>query len=201
MRILSLRMQSRKVVTSWPPPIRNPTDSPYNTSVLFSLRDFHKADFETLWRIDQSCFAPGISYSRPELFAYITMRGAFTVVAEESAEAIAARQEVDPGAWRVLGFVVARLNTRGLGHVITIDVIPEARRSGVGSALLKAVENRLGLAGGTRVRLETAVNNASALAFYKRHGYTVTKAIPHYYPDGVDAFVMQKDLPSRMSDG
>ena len=205
MRILSLRMQSRKPVTSWPPPNRRPTDLPYNTSVLFSLRDFHKTDFETLWRIDQSCFAPGISYSRPELSAYITMRGAFTVVAESSAEAEGnarvAKAEFHPSARGILGFVVASLNTRGAGHVITIDVIPEARRSGVGSALLTAAENRLRLAGSTRVRLETAVNNASALAFYKRHGYSVSKTIPRYYPDGLDAFVMQKNLLSLPPDG
>ena len=55
-------------------------------SVLFSIRDFHNSDLETLWRIDQRCFAPGISYSRPELFAYISMRNAFTLIAEPKAE-------------------------------------------------------------------------------------------------------------------
>src|SRR5437660_5675275 len=35
----------------------------YNGRVLFTLRDFRREDFETLWRIDQSCFPPGISYA------------------------------------------------------------------------------------------------------------------------------------------
>jgi ribosomal-protein-alanine N-acetyltransferase len=181
-------------------PPGEPADLPYNTSVLFSMRDFHKADFETLWRIDQSCFGPGVSYSRPELSAYIMMRGAFTLVAEANVEigrnGAVPEEGVTFGDPWILGFVVASLNTRGGGHIITIDVIPKARRAGVGSALLAAAEKRLKSTGGTRVRLETAVNNAGALAFYKRHSYNVFKTIPRYYPDGTDAFVMEKDLLS-----
>lgn len=168
--------------------------------MLFSLRDFHKADFETLWHIDQQCFAPGISYSRPELAAYIRMVGAFTVVAEatvQAAEVPASRAGETPPVSVIVGFVVASLNLRHAGHIITIDVIAEARRSGVGSSLLNAAEKRLQSAGCAQVRLETAVNNSAALAFYKCHGYAVTKTIPRYYPDGLDAFVMQKDLLSE----
>jgi ribosomal-protein-alanine N-acetyltransferase len=168
--------------------------------VLFSLRDFHKADFETLWHIDQQCFAPGISYSRPELAAYIRMVGAFTLVAEaivQADEVPSSRAGDRPPGPAILGFVVGSLNLRRPGHIITIDVIPEARRSGVGSGLLNAAEERLQSAGGTQVRLETAVNNSAALAFYKRHGYAVARTIPRYYPDGLDAFVMQKDLLSE----
>jgi ribosomal-protein-alanine N-acetyltransferase len=174
-------------------------------TVLFSIRDFHNSDFETLWHIDQRCFAPGISYSRPELFAYISMQNAFTLVAAPKPETEKTpnilKDEIAPGGPGTLGFVVASLNNRGAGHVITIDVIPEAQRSGIGSALLTAAEERLKLAGSTCIRLETAVNNTAALAFYKRHGYTVFKTIPRYYPDGLDAFVMQKDLLSHAPGG
>ena len=33
--------------------------------VPFTVRDFQPADFDTLWNIDQTCFAPGISYREP----------------------------------------------------------------------------------------------------------------------------------------
>ena len=46
------------------------------------------------------------------------------------------------------------------------------------------------------VRLETAVDNISALSFYKRHGYHVIKVIPRYYSNGVDALLLEKDLLS-----
>ncbi len=81
-----------------------------------------------------------------------------------------------------------------VGHIITIDVLAPARRAGVGSMLLQAAEDRLREQGSRAVGLETAVDNLSALAFYKRHGYSVIRIWPRYYPTGVDAFVLKKDL-------
>jgi len=44
------------------------------------------------------------------------------------------------------------------------------------------------------IYLETAVDNAAALAFYKRHRYDVIKTVPRYYSNGVDALVLEKNL-------
>jgi len=96
--------------------------------VSYSIRAFQKEDFETLWRIDQQCFAPGISYSRPELAAYIRMAGAFTLVAEFAAETPGPA----PAEREIVGFLVAHAKRRGAGHIITIDVLPKARRAGLG---------------------------------------------------------------------
>jgi ribosomal-protein-alanine N-acetyltransferase len=167
--------------------------SSYNGRVEFALREFRREDFDSLWRIDQECFPPGIAYSRVELAAYIRLRGAFTVVAEGLR---------DNGAWavasrsRVLGFIVAQANRRGVGHILTIDVPPASRRFGVGSRLLATAEDRLRAASCHSVVLEAAVDNAAALAFYKRHDYSVVKTIPRYYSNGVDAFVLEKELHS-----
>ena len=43
------------------------------------------------------------------------------------------------------------------------------------------------------VELETAVDNVSALSFYKRHGYSVIGTFPRYYSNGVDALILRKD--------
>ena len=83
-----------------------------------------------------------------------------------------------------------------MGHIITIDVLREARRHRIGSALLAAAEVRLRAANCKAVRLETAVDNASAISFYKRHAYDVIKVIPHYYSNGLDALLLEKDLLS-----
>lgn len=97
-----------------------------------------------------------------------------------------------------MGFLVAERG--GNGHIITIDVSPEARKHGVGSALLDAAEEQLRLWNCRQVHLETAVDNGTALTFYKRHGYSVTKVVPRYYSNGVDALVLEKDLlPSAAS--
>jgi ribosomal-protein-alanine N-acetyltransferase len=152
--------------------------------VRFQLRDFRNQDFDTLWKIDQKCFPPGISYSQTELKFYIRHRGSFTLVAEaEAGESI-------------FGFIVAEVARGRVGHIITIDVLSDARRLGVGSKLLHTAETRLAEGGCERVMLETAVDNTSALAFYKRHGYFLVKTVPHYYSNGVDAFVLEKSLTS-----
>ena len=166
----------------------------YNGRVLFTLRDFRREDFETLCRIDQSCFPSGISYSRLELSAYIRCRGAFTLVAESAELEQPERGEIAKPAPSILGFIVAEASRRGMGHIMTIDVVSAARRFGVGSKLLAAAEERLQSAGVTQVFLEAAVDNQAALAFYKRHGYFVVKTIPRYYSNGLDAFVLHKDL-------
>lgn len=144
------------------------------------IRDFEPEDFETLWRMDQACFPAGIAYSKQELKAYIRHRGAVTLVA------------VDGVGGRTQGFIVAHRGSTG--HVVTIDVDPAIRRSGVGSALLESAEERLRAAGSRAVGLETAVDNVSALAFYKRRGYNVLRTWPRYYSNGVDALVLKKDL-------
>jgi len=164
----------------------------YNKLVNFGLRDFRGEDFDSLWRIDQECFAPEIAYSRLELAAYIRLRGAFTMVAEGLAEGYMARESTPT----IIGFIVAQARRRGVGHILTIDVPPANRRFGVGSRLLSTAEDRLHRAGCHIVVLETAVDNLSALAFYKRHGYSVEKTIPRYYSNGVDAFVLEKELHS-----
>lgn len=165
------------------------------TTVCHFLRDFHRDDFEALWRIDQQCFAPGISYSRSELSAYIRHPGSFTILAE----ARPLVSEASPHR-EILGFVVAHAKRRGAGHIITIDVLPSARRGGLGSALLNTAEQRLRSAPCRYVRLETAVNNTAAIAFYKRHHYEIVKTLSRYYPGGIDGFVMQKDLLFRAAD-
>jgi len=183
--------------------------------VHFAIRDFRKDDFETLWRIDQQCFAPGISYSRLELAAYIRLSGSFTLVAEGEAagECQGAESEIvgrgkgnnsgsvatdgaAPNHQAILGFVVSNANRFGAGHIITIDVIPARQRSGVGSLLLRTAEERLRKSGCRFVRLETAVNNTSALSFYKRHDYFLIRTLSSYYADGSDALVLRKELLS-----
>jgi len=166
--------------------------------VSFSVRPFQHGDFETLWQIDQACFDPQLAYSRPELAFYMRRPSAFTLVAEENVNG------AEPGTkdftssqsrvgGRILGFIVAE-KRRQTGHIITIDVIAEVRRMGVGSALLDAAEGKLRENGAATVELETAVNNEAAIRFYKQKGYFVEKTVRGYYSNHLDALVMNKAL-------
>ena len=167
------------------------------------IRDFRPDDFDELWRIDQECFDPGISYSRMELGHYVRRRRAFTLIAERvpgrqhktvrAGKTPGHKTEATPLS-NILGFIVVDQDARGRGHIITIDVRPAARRTGIGTQLMHAAEQRLSSAGCHAVFLETAVNNLSALSFYKRHGYSVLKTIPRYYQNNLDAFLLGKRL-------
>ncbi len=168
----------------------------------FTVRDYRPDDFNTLWAIDQACFDPEIAYSRYELQVYLRRPGAFALVAELDCQGPQALKN-DPPAKddpssesSILAFVVAESSRRGMGHIITIDVRPETRRHRIGSALLASAEEQLRAKKCKAVRLETAVDNASAISFYKRHGYDVIKVIPHYYSNGLDALLLEKDLLS-----
>lgn len=147
------------------------------------MRDFRPDDFTRLWELDQACFPPGIAYSRVELMHYMRRRGAFTIVAESDGQ--------------IAGFTVGEC-IRNRGHVITIDVLDSLRRKGLGSSLMNAVEERFLRAGCEVSLLETAVNNLSAITFYKRRGYLVIKTIPRYYNGTLDALLMGRKLTDKL---
>ena len=159
-----------------------------------TIRPYRPEDFRILWEIDQTCFPPGISYTQPELKTYMRGASAFTLVAEPQDEdtPAPALEKGDPS--RIIGFLVGDNTRRGRGHIITIDVRDRVRRHGIGSMLLSSAEEQFRSRKCPSIRLETAVDNLAALSFYKRHGYNVIRSIPHYYSNGVDALLLEKDL-------
>ena len=161
----------------------------------FQVREFRKSDFQRLWEIDQACFVSGIAYSQEELAYYMTRRTAFTIVAEGCP--ILGPGLAEGGNKEIAGFLVGQcLRVRGeqIGHIITIDILPDARRTGLGSQLMALAEKRLAAAGCRRISLEVAVDNLGAIAFYQRHGYSIARTIPRYYNGELDALEMEKQL-------
>jgi ribosomal-protein-alanine N-acetyltransferase len=151
---------------------------------LIQLRLFQPADLETLYRIDQVCFPPGIAYSKAELRYYIQHPKSFTLIAETDAQAI-------------LGFCTGQEYLRGgkpAGHIITIDMLPEARRQKIGHRLLGAVEEHFRNKGIVSMQLEVAVDNLPAQLFYRSMGYERLGRIPGYYNGKLDALAMEKNL-------
>ena len=165
----------------------------YNRDVQYTLRDGKSSDLDALWRIDQACFPPGISYSRLELAVYMRRPGAFTIVAEQPR---ARNKSFGDQPGTVLGFLVAQTEANKAGHIVTIDVVGNARRTGIGSKLMAEAEERLRVAQIESVYLETMVTNLAGVEFYKRHGYQIIRTEERYYPNGADAFVFAKELIS-----
>lgn len=149
------------------------------------LREYRPQDFQRLLEIDKACFVEGIAYSASELRHFLNRPGAIGIVGETGG--------------KIRGFVIAehfhsRRSDERMGRIITIDVLPDTQRSGLGSRLLKAAEEKVREAGAGYLSLETAVDNLSALRFYKKHGYVGLKILPKYYLDSIDALLMGKKL-------
>jgi ribosomal-protein-alanine N-acetyltransferase len=156
-----------------------PSQGARRQAVKISLRTYTPEDFEALYKIDQACYEPDVAYSRGELRAYLRFPGADCLVATIRGEPI--------------GFCLTAYR-ENRGHVITIDILKEYRRHGVGSRLLEAVEQRLAKCGVDEVILETATENHSAIAFWEKHGYRTRGVWKGYYPGGRDAYAMVKSL-------
>lgn len=162
---------------------------------MLTLREYHPQDFERLLEIDMACFVEGIAYSEEEMHHFLSQLSSIALVGEEAGE-----EEREAGTKQgIHGFVIAdhflpRRSRHPMGRIITIDVLPEARRSGLGRRLLIAVEEKLRELGCSHVSLEAAVDNFAALRFYKKQGYTGLKILPRYYLDSIDALLMGKKL-------
>jgi [ribosomal protein S18]-alanine N-acetyltransferase len=145
-----------------------------------TLRSYEPRDFAALHRLDQSCFPPGISYSKTTFHYFLTIASADCIVAADGP--------------RIAGFILTEENPP-LAHIITLDVAEAHRRHGVGSALLTESEKNLAFRGVRSILLETAIDNEGAVAFWKRHGYRIEAVLKRYYLGRLDAYEMRKILP------
>lgn len=77
------------------------------------------------------------------------------------------------------------------GHVASVAVHPDHRRSGVGSVLVEQLCHAAVAAGCEAMTLEVRVSNTSAQALYRRFGFAPAGVRKNYYADaGEDALIM-----------
>ncbi len=160
---------------------------------MFTLRLFKPADLEHVIRINKLCLPENYSslffmdlYERfPKTF----------VVAEEDGE--------------VVGYVMCRIEKPfpggGLfriakrGHVISIAVLPNCRRHGVGFALMKEAMKAMVEYDAKECVLEVRTSNTVGVGLYRKMGFGVKRTIRGYYADGEPACVMIRKLPFKPS--
>jgi len=79
-------------------------------------------------------------------------------------------------------------------EILTLAVVPAARRQGVGAGLLGAAMRAAAAHGARALFLEVATTNRPALSLYRRLGFAEVGRRSRYYADGADALVMKARL-------
>jgi len=95
-----------------------------------------------------------------------------------------------------VGFAIWRL-AADEAEILTLGVIPKARRRGMAACLLGSLLVDAERCGAVALFLEVDGGNEDAIALYENAGFEVVGARARYYRSGADALVMQKRLISR----
>jgi ribosomal-protein-alanine acetyltransferase len=112
----------------------------------------------------------------------------------ESIMLVARRRRADAAGKWLYGFIAARVNADEL-HVNNIGVRDEARRQGLGSALLLAALRAGRRLGAESALLEVRAGNLPAQALYRAQGFEVVGRRRNYYREPPeDALVMRARL-------
>ncbi len=141
-----------------------------------TVRDIRPDEVRRLHEIDRICFPDYMAYSRIELLFFLRQPRAISKAAER--------------AGAIVGFTIGRIEHRAHAHVITLDVLPETRRQGIGTALMKALHDEFRKRGSAAAWLEVETSNVAAIDFYRGMGYEQERLLRGYYKARSDAYRM-----------
>lgn len=136
-------------------------------------------DTALLAALHGQCFAE--VWDQAAMTSLLATPGTFALLAEDNA-----------------GFVMLRV-AAGESEVLTLAVLPAARRRGIATTLLITAAQRAKEQGATELFLEVDETNLPAIALYKRLGFTQVGLRPNYYPgcEGLrhNAVVLRVEIP------
>lgn len=153
-----------------------------------SLRQFDAHDLESVIEINRASLAENYA-------------GFFFIDTYRSCPAGFILAEV---GGRIVGYIMCRVehgfsDIRRLkfvrkGHIISVAVLPEFRRNGVASELVKQALKALREADAEECYLEVRSTNDTAISLYYKLGFSLARKVAHYYADGAEALVMMIPL-------
>jgi len=150
---------------------------------MFTIRRFSPEDLDQVIYINQTCLPENYS-----TYFFIHLYNNFPktfIVAEEDK--------------KVVGYIMCRIESgfSGFslikrGHVISIAVLPDYRRKGIGETLLKEALQAMVIHYGAReCYLEVRVSNIPAINLYRKMGFKIERTLKRYYADGENAYLMR----------
>ncbi|MCK5794238.1 MAG: GNAT family N-acetyltransferase [Anaerolineales bacterium] len=92
----------------------------------------------------------------------------------------------------LVGFIAVDLRrSQQTAWIATLAVLPTYRKSGIGSALIRIIEEEVNL---PRIRLSVRQSNQPAIQLYQKHGYQQIEVWKKYYKGGDNALVFEKEI-------
>jgi ribosomal-protein-alanine N-acetyltransferase len=147
-----------------------------------TIRQAAVGDLDKLSNIEKSCFRVE-AFTREQIAYLLKSPEGVSLVAQTDRE--------------IVGFVLSliyRFNRTKVGHIFTLEVLVEHRRKGVASMLLDELERKLIKKDVRTCFLEVRADNVAARRLYRKHAYTATEQLKHYYGKRIDALRMMKRL-------
>ena len=145
-------------------------------------------DFAALYAIEEVCFQPPLRFDRNYMWRLVHSRSTATWIAEENG--------------RMAGFAIVEGVRKSIGaaaYILTIEVLPEFRHRGVGSELLRCVEDSARVANSATLGLHVDATNAGAIRLYEAHGFRCEGREEKFYPLGRAALIYRKELSTTES--
>lgn len=154
----------------------------------YLLRQFAPTDLDAVININRVCL--------PENYAAYFFIDTFNTLPQTFI--------VSESQGRVVGYIMCRLehgfsDLKKLrfakkGHIISVAVMPDYRRLGIGYSLVEQALSALASLNADECYLEVRPNNEPGIDLYKKMEFQVTRTVPRYYFDGSDAYVMTKAI-------
>lgn len=148
-----------------------------------ALRPYRPTDLVAMHALDARCFDHPFSFSASAMRRFAAAPKAHVVVAEEHGE--------------LVGFVIMDIEdteTGRFGYVVTLDVSPEHRRTGLAKALMQEAERRAFHETCSSIALHVFTGNDSAIGFYVASGFVKSHREADFYGRDKDAWVFHKPL-------
>ncbi|HLE54863.1 MAG TPA: N-acetyltransferase [Thermoplasmata archaeon] len=143
-------------------------------------------DLDALYEVELACFQEH-RFRKDHLGWILTNEKALTLV-EETKEG------------KLLGALMLLFEGAAC-RVLSVAVVPEARRRGIGTKMMQATEDAARERGSSVVRLEVSTQNLGAVEFYRGLGYRTDGVLYGYYSWGEDAYSMTRYVAPNVDAG
>jgi ribosomal protein S18 acetylase RimI-like enzyme len=140
--------------------------SRYSLNNIIQIQSIQQIDYTTIEKIGKLCLPIYYYYDDLSTMGYNKYQLMFKAV------------NVTENKKEIIGFIIAEKQENNLRiHIKSIAVLPEYRRSGVGSLLINHIKQLPCLS----VTLIVSEKNEDAYRFYLKMGFKPIKKLPNYY--------------------